>query len=135
MGVSRGRTVPAAGIWEGGSRVRRFVLYRDVDVNGVSGVGAVVWGIQFPDGRCAYRWNTTTATTSVADSIADIEAIHGHDGRTRVVWLDTEQGADLWRLAHSGFEVTVNVAASDLVLIRPDVQAAEAARGRATGES
>ncbi len=70
--------------------MRRFALQRDTDISGISGPGTVVWGVQFPDGVCAYRWNTPTATTSIADSIADVEEIHGHNGATRVVWLDAE---------------------------------------------
>jgi hypothetical protein len=76
---------------EGG--LRRFVLLRDVDVTGVSGEGLVVWGVEYPDGVCAYRWNSPHKTTCVADCIRDIETIHGHDGRTRVVWLDSPQTA------------------------------------------
>lgn len=78
--------------------MRRFVLIRDIDVTGVSGTGVVVWGVVWPDGTCAYRWNAIRRTTCLADSIADVEGIHGHDGKTRVVWLDTEEGASLWRL-------------------------------------
>ena len=68
--------------------MRRFELHREADVTGVSGTGVVVEGVEFTDGRCAYRWLTPTATTTVADSIAHVEAVHGHDGRTAVVWLD-----------------------------------------------
>lgn len=67
---------------------RRFQLVRDVDVTGVSGTGVVAHGVEFPDGTCAYRWATGTATTNVADSVADVEVIHGHGGATRVEWLD-----------------------------------------------
>lgn len=77
---------------------RRFLLERTIDVTGVSGTGVVVWGVVFPDGRVAYRWNTPTATTCVADSIEDVVAIHGHDGATELVWIDVpfqHQGAVL----------------------------------------
>lgn len=73
------------------------MLVRDVDVSGISGEGVVVWGIVWPDGRCAYRWNTDTATDQLADSIEHVQAIHGHNGATRVVWLDTEREANRWR--------------------------------------
>ncbi|MFF4777537.1 hypothetical protein ACFY05_32240 [Microtetraspora fusca] len=77
--------------------MRRFILVRDVDVSGISGEGTVVWGIEFPDGVCAYRWNSAWKTTCIADSIADIIKIHGHEGATRLVWLDTAEASDLWR--------------------------------------
>lgn len=76
--------------------MRRFVMVRDVDLTGVSGVGVVVWGILWPDGRVAYRWNTGTSTTCVADMIEHVEKIHGHDGATRLVWLDTPEEAQAW---------------------------------------
>lgn len=79
--------------------MRRFVLVRDTDITGISGEGVVVWGIMFPDGTCAYRWNSRWRTTCIADCIDDIESIHGHNGATRVVWLDDEDQARAW-LAH-----------------------------------
>lgn len=77
--------------------MRRFVLVRDLDVSGISGEGVVVWGIQWPDGRVSYRWNTPTATSTAADSIDDVRAVHGHNGATRVEWLDSERGGKRWQ--------------------------------------
>jgi len=61
-------------------------------VSGVSGEGVVAQGIEFPDGRVAYRWHTTevsmAATAQFADSIEDVEAIHGHDGATTIIYVD-----------------------------------------------
>jgi hypothetical protein len=73
--------------------LRTFQLHRTEDVNGLSGSGVVADGVVFPDGRCAYRWRTgvaKVATTVTADRIEDVEALHGHEGRTRIVWT----GAD-----------------------------------------
>jgi hypothetical protein len=70
--------------------MRRFHLQRDEDATGVSGCGVVAEGVQFTDGHCAMRWLTDTASTALYDSADDIERIHGHEGRTRVVWLDGE---------------------------------------------
>lgn len=67
---------------------RRFQLKRKVDATGISGTGIVAEGIQFRDGRCTYRWLTAPATTQQADSIHHITHIHGHGGKTKVVWLD-----------------------------------------------
>ncbi|WP_426566391.1 hypothetical protein ACPPVT_07545 [Angustibacter sp. McL0619] len=67
---------------------RRFELHRDVDVSGISGTGVVADGIEFPDGRVATRWRGTIAQTCSWDSMADVEAIHGHGGATRIVWTD-----------------------------------------------
>lgn len=68
--------------------IRRFVLMRNIDITGISGTGLVAWGVQFPDGKVVTRWNGTVAQTCVWDSIADVEAIHGHNGSTEIKWLD-----------------------------------------------
>jgi len=47
----------------------------------------------FVDGTAVLRWRTGTASTAVYASIADVEAIHGHGGKTRVVFLDLGPGA------------------------------------------
>lgn len=66
----------------------RFQLHRDTDVSGVSGVGIVAEGARFGDGRAVMRWLTGVSSTAVYDSIEDLESIHGHNGATRVVWVD-----------------------------------------------
>lgn len=70
------------------SDAQRFVLCRDEDETGVSGTGDVADGVRFPDGTVAMRWRTGTASTAVYDSVADVEAIHGHGGKTRIVFVD-----------------------------------------------
>jgi L-alanine-DL-glutamate epimerase-like enolase superfamily enzyme len=72
----------------GVSSQRRFVLRRNEDETGISGVGEVAEGVQFTDGTCAMRWRTALASTAVYDSVDDVEAIHGHQGRTLIVWVD-----------------------------------------------
>lgn len=66
---------------------RLFSLVRDVDETGVSGTGHVADGVQFPNGKCAVCWRTATTSTAIYDSIADVEKIHGHGGKTRIVWV------------------------------------------------
>ncbi len=65
---------------------RLFSLIRTDDVSGVSGTGRVADGVRWPDGTVTVRWRTTTASTVFFSCLADAEAIHGHDGRTKVVW-------------------------------------------------
>lgn len=66
----------------------RFRLRRDRDVSGVSGTGVVAEGVQFSDGVCAVRWLGEHASTVVWASLFDVELIHGHQGATRVEWID-----------------------------------------------
>ena len=68
-------------------KIRTFRLNRGFDVNGVSGTGIVATGIEFPDGTVVAQWLTDTPTITHYNSIADVEAIHGHDGATAVEWL------------------------------------------------
>lgn len=65
-----------------------FQLVRDEDESGVSGVGIVAQGVCFDDGTCAMRWLTATASTAVYASMQDLEAIHGHGGKTWVRYID-----------------------------------------------
>lgn len=70
--------------------MRRFVLQRDTDVSGVSGVGVVAEGMEFSDGEVVLRWTSANPTSVVFhdNGIASVEAVHGHGGHTKVVWLD-----------------------------------------------
>ena len=68
--------------------LRRFHLVRIEDVGGVSGTGVVAEGIQFTDGVAVLRWVSGYRSTAVYASMADIEAIHGHEGRTYIRWMD-----------------------------------------------
>ncbi len=67
---------------------RRFRLVRDRDITGISGTGDVAEGVLFSDGAVAIRWSGVRPSTVVWSCLADAEAIHGHGGATRFVWLD-----------------------------------------------
>ena len=68
----------------------RFHLQRDEDETGISGTGVVAYGVQFPDGTCVLRWDTAVNSTTFYASINDVEYLHGHAGRTRIVWDDVQ---------------------------------------------
>lgn len=71
---------------------RRFVLNRVEDATGTSGTGIVAEGIEFSDGSVALRWRSSVKSTAVYETIKAVAAIHGHGGRTQVLWLDAEGG-------------------------------------------
>lgn len=75
--------------------MRTFRLQRDIDETGISGVGVVAEGVEFGDGSCVVRWTGERASTVCWSSISDVEAIHGHGGKTRVEWLWTDSFAHL----------------------------------------
>jgi len=73
------------------TNMRRFELHRDQDVSGVSGTGIVAEGVAFSNGGpVALRWTSEWPTSVVFHDrgVESLEAIHGHNGRTRIVWLD-----------------------------------------------
>ncbi len=70
---------------------RTWGLYRHEDTSGVSGTGLVATGALFPSGKAVLEWCGTTTgiqQISIYDSLADVISIHGHGGRTEVVWFD-----------------------------------------------
>lgn len=72
--------------------VRRFVLQRNEDVSGVSGLGVVAEGVLFSSDVAVLQWCGEWPTSVVwhQQGMASIDKIHGHQGRTQIVWLDDE---------------------------------------------
>ena len=68
--------------------MRRFQLHRDHDVTGVSGTGIAAEGAAFSDDGAVLRWLTGVWSTVVWEDAEAVEKIHGHGGKTRIVWLD-----------------------------------------------
>lgn len=65
--------------------MRTFWMIRDEDVTGVSGTGVVAQGVEFDDGTVCLRWTVGEHRSTVLwPSIASVEAIHGHDGKTTI---------------------------------------------------
>lgn len=78
-----------------GVPVRVFRLVRDVDETGVSGTGLVAEGVEFSDGVVALRWlaprssrgqGTRTSVVFHDHGLDSVARIHGHGGKTRIVW-------------------------------------------------
>lgn len=67
------------------SEVKTFELHRDADETGISGTGVVAQGVIWTDGTVAIRWLTANRSGAYYDNIQDVERIHGHNGKTRIV--------------------------------------------------
>lgn len=67
---------------------RRFILQRMEDETGISGTGLVAFGVEFPDGITVTRWNSDVAQTCIWASMVEVEAVHGHGGKTEISWID-----------------------------------------------
>lgn len=76
-------------------RPQRLMLYRHEDATGTSGTGAVASGVVWPDGHVALRWKAddpdATSSTSLWSSVADLLRVHGHGGRSEIVYLDPDE--------------------------------------------
>ena len=69
---------------------RRFYLYRKEDESGVSGIGIVAEGIQFSSGKCVLGWTRQHQSVAIYDNIEALIDIHGHCGKTIILWLDQD---------------------------------------------
>lgn len=68
--------------------MKLFNLVRDEDETGVSGTGVVAQGVLFDSGKVALSWLTDVTSVAVYNSIADVKEIHGHEGKTRVEYIE-----------------------------------------------
>lgn len=73
--------------------MRRFYLQRNEDATGTSGTGKVAEGVEFQCGKVAMTWLSHYGCVSTYDNMRVVLTLHGHEGRTSVVWLDDEKTA------------------------------------------
>lgn len=66
-----------------------FYLVRLEDPSGVSGEGIVAEGVQFSQGDAMVKWKGDFPVFHWwPKGWQHTNAIHGHDGRTKIVWAD-----------------------------------------------
>lgn len=70
--------------------MRRFKVKRLEDESGVSGTGTVAEGVEFDDGTVAMKWLSNKATVTFFSNIKHLKDLHGHSGKTKVVWIDPD---------------------------------------------
>jgi hypothetical protein len=68
--------------------MRLFQLHRDEDSSGVSGTGVVAEGVEFTNRECVIHWLAKRSSMGIYANIDDVVIVHGHDGRTRVVFVE-----------------------------------------------
>ncbi len=68
--------------------IRRFNLIRKDDLTGISGVGIIAEGAEYSNGSVALTWLTPHWSGAWFISIHEVKHIHGHNGKTKVVWID-----------------------------------------------
>jgi L-alanine-DL-glutamate epimerase-like enolase superfamily enzyme len=70
------------------SDMRRFVMERIEDETGMSGTGVIAEGVEFTNGQCCLMWMTTMHSIGLYPNIRQLIAIHGHNGRTVIRYID-----------------------------------------------
>jgi hypothetical protein len=65
---------------------------RTEDESGISGTGQVAEGVLFSNGWVALCWLSQRASVALYASMDDVEAIHGHDGKTTIVFVEEAKG-------------------------------------------
>ena len=73
------------------NQMRRFFLFRNQDLTGVSGIGIVAEGAVFTDGLTVIHWLHEPFSTGIYQTVDDVIAIHGHQGNTQLQFLDEGQ--------------------------------------------
>ena len=73
--------------------IDKFTLERDEDESGISGTGVVAVGVRFNGGKCVLHWLTEYSSVAVYDDIETVRRIHGHGGKTRVVFDHSARAA------------------------------------------
>jgi hypothetical protein len=118
-GVYATRVLNAAEQYAAAPLPAMFELHRSHDVTGVSGDGLVAAGMIFPlGGGAAYRWCSLqpppgypvrVQQASVFDSVAEVLAVHGHQGATSMAVTDPRTGVGADRRRPEAFMVTTHV--------------------------
>lgn len=69
-------------------KVKTFYLLRHEDMSGLSGTGVVAVGAIFPNGRIVFQWTTYRSSMEIYDSVDNLVEIHGHNGKTEIIYGD-----------------------------------------------
>jgi hypothetical protein len=70
--------------------LRNFLLYRIEDETNISGTGIVAEDVEFLNKQCVLRWATQPGSIGIYKDIDSLLAIHGHNGKTVIIWRDYE---------------------------------------------
>ena len=69
-----------------------FRLNRSEDVHDTSGVSpSIAYGVVLNSGKVVLTWRTEYSSVAVYDSVEVLEAIHGHDGKTKVEFFEASK--------------------------------------------
>tara|TARA_Y100000034_G_scaffold100910_1_gene124806 strand:+ start:530 stop:865 length:336 start_codon:yes stop_codon:yes gene_type:complete len=84
----------AVGSLQKDREARTFVVVRQDDESGVSGVGTIVEGVEFSNGQVVVRWLTAVNSVAVFNSLEDFLKVHVKShliNRTILTFSDGEE--------------------------------------------
>ena len=70
---------------EGKEKLKQFWLERNTDATGTSGIGTVAVGVIMPSGKAVLEWLGDKNSVAIYKDIDEVEEIHGHNGKTKVI--------------------------------------------------
>lgn len=79
------------------NKPRLFELIRYSDKKGLSGIGKVLVGVVFPDGRVVVQWQSDTTSIGIFRNLRDFEKIHTkpfYAGQSEFRWSEGFRPAD-----------------------------------------
>jgi hypothetical protein len=69
-----------------------FTIHRDEDPSGVSGTGVIAEGWECSSGEWVVLvWLSETPSMETHRDIRTVERVHGHGGKSRIVWDSPSQ--------------------------------------------
>lgn len=71
-------------------KTRKFQMYRGKDKSGISGVGWIMEGVEFFNGKVCITWHGKVKSISVYDSFQEFVETHidNHSNETVILWED-----------------------------------------------
>lgn len=65
--------------------LKRLHFLRIEDISHTSGCGVIADGVIFDDGKVVVHWIGEHSCINIYQSLKDVEWIHGHEGRTKII--------------------------------------------------
>jgi hypothetical protein len=70
------------------TRMRRFLVIRNQEVSDIPNSDVIAEGTVFSDGMSVIRWLREPCSMSVFNTVDDVLAVHGHEGKTQLQFVD-----------------------------------------------
>lgn len=65
-----------------------FVIIRETDNTGISGIGIVADGVQFKNGKCVLCWRGKIQTIVIHENIKSVMQLSCSHSKSKIKWLN-----------------------------------------------